>query len=101
MPEGTFFHNAVHMVHIWAVPYENMSSAICGQRRPRSACASPQSDQGLHCLLTELLDTTEYITGEQRPRWYLVHAQDDLILCNLRMLKGTFSLNIAHTRGVQ
>ena len=25
--------------------YENMSSGICGQRRPRSACASAQSDQ--------------------------------------------------------
>ena len=41
---------------IWAV-----SSSICGERIPRSACASPQSDQGLHCLLRESLDTLEYI----------------------------------------
>ena len=40
---------------IWAAPCENVSSCICGQRRPRSA----QSDQGLHCPLTESLDTTE------------------------------------------
>ena len=35
--------------------------------RPRSACASAQSDQGLHCPLTESLDTIECMTGEQRP----------------------------------
>ena len=38
---------------------ENGSSSICGQQGPRSACASAQSDQDLHCPLTELLDTTE------------------------------------------
>ena len=37
-----------------------------GTGRPRSACTSAQSDQGLHCLLTESLDTTECMTGEQR-----------------------------------
>ena len=31
----------------------NVSLGICGQRKPRSACASPQSDQGIHCPLTE------------------------------------------------
>ena len=29
------------------------------QREPRSACTFAQSDQGLHCLLIESLDTTE------------------------------------------
>ena len=28
--------------------------------------ASAQSDQGLHCLLTELLNTTASMNGEQR-----------------------------------
>ena len=42
-------------------------SSICGQRRPRSACASAQTDQGLRCPLTESLDTTECINGEQIP----------------------------------
>ena len=49
---------------IQAVPCKNVSSGICGQQRPRSACASMQSDQGLHCLLTESLDTTECMNGE-------------------------------------
>ena len=44
---------------------ENLSSGICGQRRPRSACANAQSDQGLRRLLTESLDTIEYMNGEQ------------------------------------
>ena len=35
------------------------SSDNCGQRKPRSACASAQSDQGLHCPLTESMDSTE------------------------------------------
>ena len=38
-----------------------VSSGICGQQRPRSACASAQSDQGLHCRLTESLDTIDTI----------------------------------------
>ena len=31
------------------------SSGICRQQKPRSACISMQSDQGLHCMLTESL----------------------------------------------
>ena len=33
----------------------------------RSDWASAQSDQGLHCPLTELLDTPECINEEQMP----------------------------------
>ena len=80
----------------WAVPCENGSSGICGERRPKSACAFAQSDQGLHCLLTELLDTTECMHGEQRPGCYFAHAHDDLNLRILRMFEGTFSLDAAH-----
>ena len=32
-------------------PYLNMSSGLCGQQRPRSACTSAQSNQGLCCSL--------------------------------------------------
>ena len=32
-----------------------------------SACASTQSDKGLHYPLTESLDTIEYMNGEQMP----------------------------------
>ena len=38
-----------------AASSENVSLGICGQRRPRSACASAQSDQGIHCPLTEII----------------------------------------------
>ena len=44
------------------------SSGICGQGRPRLACASTQSDQVLHCPLTEPLDTMECMNGEQSPQ---------------------------------
>ena len=62
--------------YIWAAPCENGSSGICGQRRPRSACASAQSDQGIRCPQTEVLDTKECFNGEQVPWWDLAHAQD-------------------------
>ena len=75
---------------IRAVPCGNLSSGMCGQRRPRSDCASAQSAQGLHCPLTESLDTTKCMNGEQRPGWYFGHAQDYLIMRILRMFEGTF-----------
>ena len=42
-----------------------------GQQRPRSDCmdVSTESDWGLHCLLTESLETAECMNGEQWPRW--------------------------------
>ena len=75
------------MTGMWVVHM----SGICGQRRPRSARASAQPDQGLHCPLIELLDTTECMNGEQSPGWYLSHTQDDLNQRFLRMFEGTFS----------
>ena len=61
----------------WAELNKNMSLSICEQRRPRSACASTQSDQGLHCSLTESMDTIESINGEQKPGWDFAHAWDE------------------------
>ena len=43
----------------WVAPCENVSSGICGHRRPRSDCAFAQSDQGLHCPLIEALNSVE------------------------------------------
>ena len=71
-----------------------MSSGICEQRRPGSACADAQADLGLHCPLTELLDTTECRKGE-RILGYFAHGQDDLNLRILPMFEGTFSLDAA------
>ena len=59
------------------------------------AKAPAQSDQGLHCSLTEWLATRECTNGEQRPGWYFVHGQDDLNLRILRIIEGTFSLHLA------
>ena len=47
-----------------AAPCGNMFLGICGQWRQRSACESTQSDQGLHYMLTESIDTIECINGE-------------------------------------
>ena len=52
---------------------------ICGQRKPRSACASAQYNQGFHCPLTEPLETQECMNGELRPRWDFEHSHDDLV----------------------
>ena len=65
---------------------------LYGQRSPRSDCALAQSDQGLHCPLTESLDTTECMNGEQRHGLYYAHAQDDLNMRFLRIFKGTSKL---------
>ena len=73
--------------------WENiMSLGICGQWRPRSDCASAQSDLGLHCPLTESLTTIECMNTELRLRWYFTHVQDVLNLCILPMFEGTFLL---------
>ena len=75
-----------------AIPSENVSLSICGQRRSRSACASTQSDQCLHYPLPKSFDAIECINGEERPGWNLTHAQNDVNLC----LKALFSLDAAH-----
>ena len=41
--------------------------AMCGQRRPRSACADAQADLGLRCLLTGSLYIVEYTTFQLKP----------------------------------
>ena len=74
-----------------APPCENLSSNICGQRRPKLDCASAQSDQGHHCPQTESLDTIEWFNGEEMLKWDFAQVQDDVNLHILRMLEGTFS----------
>ena len=57
----------------WMLQGQNVSSGICEQRRPRSACASSQSDQGLRCPLTESLDNIKCMNAEQIPLY--AHAE--------------------------
>ena len=49
------------------MPFKSMSLGRCGQRRHRTVCTLAWADQGLHCLLTESLDTTECMNGKQTP----------------------------------
>ena len=71
----------------------NVSSGICGKRRPRSVCASPQSDQDFRCPLTESLYTKKCINGEQMAGW---NFGMNLHLCILRMPEDTFLLGTSH-----
>ena len=41
---------------IWAASWQNQQNGMCAQQRLRSAWASAQSDQSLHCLHDESLD---------------------------------------------
>ena len=61
----------------WATLSKTVSSGICGQRKPRSACASAQPDQGSRCPLTKSLDTIECINGEQMPGADIAYAWDE------------------------
>ena len=60
---------------IWPEQCENESLGISGQRKPRSASASAQYDQGLRCPLTESFDIIECINGEQKPELDFAHAR--------------------------
>ena len=81
---------------IWETQCQNVPSGRCGQQRPRSACASAQSDQGLQFPLTESLDTTECMNEFIGSRSYVAHAEDDLNLRILLVFEGTISLGAAH-----
>ena len=57
---------------------KNMFLGTYGQQRPRSDCASAQSDQDLPCPLTESLDTTEFLMESKGPDETFQQAQDDV-----------------------
>ena len=76
--------NTAFTISIWmgiinnrALQCDNVFWGICAQQRPRSACAFAQSDQGIHCPVTESLDTIECISGEQMPGWHFVHVWNE------------------------
>ena len=73
---------------------------IWGQRRPRSACASAQSDQGLHYPLIESLDTTESMM-ESEGSDDTSRVQDVVNPYIVRMLEGTFSLGTTQVSQVR
>ena len=58
--------------------------AICGPRRPRSACAFAQADLGLRCQLIKSTDTVEMSTNTECPDQ----------TARMRMLIWTFAVRI-------
>ena len=69
--------NAKNVVNKWAASCENVSSGICGQRRPRSACPSAQSDQGLRCPLTGQMTLQNVSMGSKCPDETSKHVWDE------------------------
>ena len=49
--------SSCHNNWIWCAKHKKGPYAICGQRRPWSACANAQADLGLRCPLKEPMDT--------------------------------------------
>ena len=60
--------------------------------RARISLASAQSDQGLRCPLTELLEANESNNGDRMPGWDFAHALGESETVRLLMLEETFSL---------
>ena len=75
---------------ILAAPYKIVSLGICGQRRPRSACASAQSDQGLHCPLAGSLGTIKCLNGVYMPERNFAHSSRKHAYIILTPLNPTF-----------
>ena len=74
-----------HRSGIWYATHEKGPYAICGQRRPRSACANAQADQGLRCPLTESVDTVVYVDELRLLKAYCTDAHADLDVCYSHM----------------
>ena len=84
-----YIHNNFHQITrdpFYGILYkptvtcENMPSGLCVQRKPRSACASTQSDQGIRCPFTESLDTINNVAKHQMSRPDRADVQADLVI---------------------
>ena len=84
--------SAIKRVNNWAAIRKGVFWHMGTVKAQISLRACAQADQGLHCPLTELLDTTECLNWEQRPEWYFKHAQDDLICAFYTCSKVYFRL---------
>ena len=76
-----------------------MRKRVFGHMRTAKAqisLSSAQSDHGLRCLLTELLNTTECINGEQMPGLDFVHARDESESVHLEHARRHLWLNGAY-----
>ena len=66
-------------ISIWCATQEKGPYAICGQRRPWSACAFAQADQGLRCPLKESMDTVVYVDEYRKSKsdYMEAHSRPD------------------------
>ena len=69
------------LILYWRATHENGQYAICGQRRPRSACAIAQPDQYLRSTLTETVDTVVYFDEQSMSRADCTNAHAHLDHC--------------------
>ena len=83
------------VTRIWVTLCENVSSGMCGQRRPRLACASAQADQGIRCPLT-LIGHYRMHQWRTNARMRLCACVGWIWICILRMLEDSFSLGEVH-----
>ena len=68
------------LVYMWCATHEKGPYAVCGQSRPRSACAFAQAELGLRCPLIASMDTASYVDEQRMLRSDCtdVHADLDL-----------------------
>ena len=67
----------------------------CGQRRPRSACAFAQADQGFRCLQKKLMDNVEYVYKQECSDQNCTDVHAELHLRCPQIASGPFS-QVAH-----
>ena len=70
---------------IWALTWENVRADMCAQHRPKSPCASAQSDQRLCCPLEETLHS---LLSKMFLENILIRLRPDNILIKLRECVG-------------
>ena len=71
---------------IQCATHEKDPYVICGQRRPWSACAYAQADQGPCCPHTESMDMVAYVDEQQMLRSDCMDAHADLDLRYLQIV---------------
>ena len=83
--------------HNLCATHEKGPYAICGQRRPRSACAFAQADLGLRCPLKESMDAVVCVEEQRTSSSDCTDAHAHLDFCSTHMTEGPFSYGAHHT----
>ena len=87
------------VIQLWNQFVSTMRNRVFGHMRTAKAQVSLRIRvvwPGPPLSANRIIWSTQSKIREQRPKWYLAHAQDDLNLGILRMFEGPFSLGAAH-----